>query len=268
MTEDPGPVSDITRHSVTWNPWHGCHRVSEGCRNCFMFAGDGRRGIPDSDTVRRSRTQFDLPLRKDRSGRYTYRDSVIGTCMTSDFFIEEADPWRDEAWGIMRRRRDCTFVIPTKRPHRIPDCLPSDWGDGYPNVRLAVSTENQRAWDERVPLLCSVPAAKHDVFMAPMIGPIDADEILGRYHVDCIFLGGEYGPGSRVCDHGWVMDVRSSCISHGVSFHWRNSGENLIMDGDLMTGLTLRQQDSICDAAGLDYMMDDVFPKQRQTKLF
>ena len=64
------------------------------------------------------------------------------------------------------------------------------------------------------------------------------------------------------------MDVRSSCISHGVSFHWRNSGENLIMDGDLMTGLTLRQQDSICDAAGLDYMMDDVFPKQRQTKLF
>ena len=94
---DPS-VPDITRHSVTWNPWHGCHRISEGCQNCFMFAGDDKRGL-DANTIRRSRTQFDLPLRKDRNGRYVHRDCIIGTCMTSDFFIEEADEWRSEAWA-------------------------------------------------------------------------------------------------------------------------------------------------------------------------
>ena len=265
---ETAPVTDITRYSVSWNPWHGCHRVSEGCRNCFMFAGDDRRGIEDSNIVRRSRTQFDLPMRKDRNGRYAYRDCVIGTCMTSDFFIEEADQWRKEAWDIMRARRDCTFVITTKRPQRIAECLPDDWGDGYPNVMLAVSTENQRTWDERIPILASVPCRHPIVFMAPMIGPIDADELLGKYHMDCIFVGGEYGPGARVCDHDWVLKVREACVRHDVSFHWRNSGENLMMDGNLMTGLSLSQQDSICDAAGLDFKMDRVFPKKRQTRLF
>ena len=264
---DCEPIPDIIRHSVTWNPWHGCHRVSEGCRNCYMFAGDGRRGIPDSDVVRRSKTQFDLPLRKDRRGRYLLKDVLIGTCLTSDFFIEEADPWRQEAWDIMKRRRDLTFIIPTKRPQRIPQCLPPDWNDGYPNVRLAVSVENQRAWDERIPLLCSVPSRRYDVFMAPMIGPIDCDPLMDVHHLDCIYVGGEYGPGSRVCHYDWVLGIRQSCISHGVSFHWRNCGENILMDGQLMTGLSLRQQGSICCSANIDHIVDNVMPKEKQTKL-
>jgi protein gp37 len=262
------PFAEISRRSVTWNPWHGCHRVSEGCRNCFMFAGDGKRGVEDSNVVRRSKTQFDLPLKKDRSGRYLYRDCVIGTCMTSDFFIEEADEWRDEVWEIIRRRKDCTFMMTTKRPQRIMDCLPSDWGDGYPNVRFAVSTENQRAWDERIPILCSVPVRYRDVFMSPMIGPIDTDPLLDEGGIDCIYVGGEYGPGSRVCDYDWVLKVRESCIAHGVSFHWHNSGENLIMDGKLMTGLTISQQDSICDGAKIDYLVDGKMPGPKQMRLF
>ena len=262
------PFSDISRGSVTWNPWHGCHRVSEGCRNCFMFAGDRMRGVDGSDTVRRSRTQFDLPLKKDRSGRYLYRDTVIGTCMTSDFFIEEADAWREDAWDIIRSRKDCTFMITTKRPHRIPQCLPADWGDGYGNVRIAVSVENQRAWDERIPLLFSFPAANRDVFMAPLIGPIDTGPMLDRYGIDCIYVGGEYGPGSRMCDYRWVLDVRESCISHGVAFHWHNSGENLLMDGSLMTGLTVSQQNSICDGADIDHIIEDKMPGPRQRRLF
>ena len=120
---NPEDIPDFVRNSVSWNPWHGCHRVSDGCLNCYMFVGDKSRGVNDSDIVRRSKTQFDLPLRKDRKGKYLLRDRLILTSMTSDFFIEEADAWRDEAWSIIRKRKDCTFIILTKRPHRIPDCL-------------------------------------------------------------------------------------------------------------------------------------------------
>ena len=22
---------------IIWNPWHGCHKVSEGCAHCYMY---------------------------------------------------------------------------------------------------------------------------------------------------------------------------------------------------------------------------------------
>jgi hypothetical protein len=33
--------------------------------------------------------------------------------MTSDFFLEEADGWRPEAWDIMRIRSDVIFLLLT-----------------------------------------------------------------------------------------------------------------------------------------------------------
>ncbi|MCQ2079241.1 MAG: phage Gp37/Gp68 family protein [archaeon] len=261
-------IPEFVKHSVPWNPWHGCRRVSEGCLNCYMFQGDAGRGVEGSDVVRRSKTQFDLPLRKDRNGRYKLRDSLIIVSLTSDFFIEEADEWRDEAWSIMRRRRDALFEIPTKRPERILEHLPADWGEGYPNVRLAVSVENQRTWDLRVPILCSVPAKRHDVFLAPMIGPVDCDPLLSVNRIDGIYLGGEICDGARVCDYAWVLQVRDSCIRNGVTFHWRNCGRNLLRDGELLSGLTLENQGRICTAADLDHIVDEVLPPVRQTTLF
>lgn len=261
-------IPEFVRNSVSWNPWHGCHRVSEGCQNCYMFLGDGSRGVGDSNVVRRSRTQFDLPLRKDRRGRYILRDRLILTSMTSDFFIEEADQWRADAWSIIRKRGDCTFVILTKRPERIEQCLPPDWGMGYPNVRLSVSAENQRTWDERVPRLCRIPAAKHDVFMAPMIGPISTDDVLDEFCVDAIYLGGEYCENARPCDFDWVLEVRESCICHNVTFYWRNCGSNLIKGGRLYSNLPLDVQGSICCSAALDHIVDSVCPRYTQTSLY
>ena len=45
--------------------------------------------------------------------------------MTSDFFLEDADEWREEAWAVMRERRDLKFyllTIPAK--HRGISCAP------------------------------------------------------------------------------------------------------------------------------------------------
>ena len=25
---------------MIWNPWHGCHKKSAGCLNCYMFRRD------------------------------------------------------------------------------------------------------------------------------------------------------------------------------------------------------------------------------------
>lgn len=256
----------LYRQSISWNPWHGCRRVSEGCRNCYMFEGDSRRGL-DGSEVRRSKTQFELPLKRDRNGRYACRDCFFMTSLTSDFFIEDADCWRDEAWDVIRKRRDVPFIILTKRPERIRECLPDDWNTGYPNVRLSVSVENQRTWDQRVPILQSIPSLKRDVFIAPMIGRVDAEGLLSEGGIDCIYLGGEYGPGSRPCEYDWVSSVRDSCVRHGVTFYWRNAGDVLVKDGFAMEFDSLREQSEYAERSGMDFIVDPVV-RMTQTTLF
>ena len=105
-----------------WNPWHGCHKCSPGCLNCYVFFLDKQRD-KNSSIVTRSKSGFSLPLKKDRNGKFKIEDGKeIATCFTSDFFLEEADAWRDEAWEIIRTRNKLNFLICTKRIERFEKC--------------------------------------------------------------------------------------------------------------------------------------------------
>ena len=79
-----------------WNPWHGCLKKSEGCQNCYMYFLDRRRN-QQGDLIYKVKNNFDYPLQKDKSGRYKVKSGEqLRVCMTSDFFLEEADRWRPE----------------------------------------------------------------------------------------------------------------------------------------------------------------------------
>ncbi|MFW9613746.1 MAG: DUF5131 family protein, partial [Macellibacteroides fermentans] len=41
-------VNAVEKKSALWNPWHGCHKLSEGCRHCYVYRGDARRNIDSS----------------------------------------------------------------------------------------------------------------------------------------------------------------------------------------------------------------------------
>ena len=98
----------------TWNPWHGCRKISAGCANCYMYRRDAEFGR-DSSLVAKT-ASFKLPVQKTRGGSYKLQETgYVYTCMTSDFFIEEADEWRKEAWEMIRIRPDLKFYIITKR---------------------------------------------------------------------------------------------------------------------------------------------------------
>ncbi len=129
--------------SVNWNPWHGCRKISEGCLHCYVYRQDAQWGA-DSSMARRT-SSFYLPTRRDRTGRFKVGGGqMVYTCFTSDFLLEEADPWRDECWQMMSLRRDLQFMFFTKRIARLADLLPADWGEGYENVTIGCTVENQR----------------------------------------------------------------------------------------------------------------------------
>ena len=62
---------------------------SAGCLNCYVYFLDGRRD-KDANVVTRSKTNFYLPLAKDRTGKYKISGGKeIPTCFTSDFLSKK-----------------------------------------------------------------------------------------------------------------------------------------------------------------------------------
>ena len=221
----------MDRHDLVWNPWHGCHRYSEGCQNCYAFFLDKRYGR-DTNEVARNKSGFDLPVKKDRSGRYKLPSgSNVRVCMASDFFLEEADEWRGEAWEIIRQRPDLMFSLLTKRAERIADHLPDDWGEGWDNVTFAVSCENQKRLDERMPCLLAVPAKHRWISVKPFIGAVDLDPYLADGKVEWVLAGGENYLGSRPLHYEWVEAVSESCRRYDVKFTFGQTGNVFVKDG-------------------------------------
>ena len=214
-----------------WNPWHGCKKCSEGCENCYMYYLDSLRGKNGAD-IYRTKSGFRYPLSKDRNGRYKVKSGeMIRVCMTSDFFLEDADPWRDEAWDIIAQRPDVKFFLLTKRPQRVEKCLPRDWGDGWENVLFNVTTENQRRADERIPILLSLPFKHKGIMCAPFIGPVSIDKYLQEGQIEQVLCDGENYNGTRPCHYEWVKSLRDECAAHDVTFVFCGTGRRFVKDG-------------------------------------
>lgn len=214
-----------------WNPWHGCTKCSEGCDNCYMYFLDRQRGKNGAE-VFRTVSGFDYPLQKSRNGAYRIQSGeLIRVCMTSDFFVEEADEWRAEAWEIMRCRPDVKFFLLTKRPQRVAECLPEDWGEGYDNVIFNVTCENQRRADERIPILLELPFKHKGIMCAPFIGPVSVGKYLDSGQIEQVICGGENYDGARPCDFDWVKSLRQECAERNITFCFIETGTVFIKDG-------------------------------------
>ena len=215
----------------TWNPWHGCHKCSEGCQNCYAYFLDKRYGR-DTNEVVRNKSNFNFPVKKDRAGQYKLESgSFVRVCMTSDFFLEEADEWRKEAWDYIRQRPDVTFSLLTKRAQRIRECLPDDWADGWDNVTFSVSCENQKRLDERIPYLLELPSKHKWVSLKPFIGEIDMEKYLATGQIESVLAGGENYLGSRPLHYEWVKKVHDACVKYNVQLIFGQTGNIFIKDG-------------------------------------
>jgi protein gp37 len=218
-----GKTTGISWTNATYNPWRGCHKISEGCGHCYMYREQERYGKDPSVVVRAKAATFNAPL--------TWKEPMmVFTCSWSDFFIKEADPWRDEAYEIIRRTPWLTYQICTKRPELIPDRLPKDWGDGWPNVWLGVTVESQEYLD-RARFLANIPAVLRFISFEPSLGRTSFEFVFTGDKFKWLISGGESGPRYRIVDPEWFEHARRACEVYNVAYFHKQNGGNKKIDG-------------------------------------
>jgi protein gp37 len=235
-------------HDANWNPWHGCRKVSEACKNCIMFVNDSAKiknkfRIPEPSTIRLV-NNWREPYRLQKQAQELGKRLICSVCMSSDFFIEEADGWREDAWRVIRETSSVVYQIQTKRTHRIADHLPADWGDGYPNVWLGASVEMKK-YLRRLDDLRAIPCVLRyadSLGMLESMMPELPDQLDG---IGWCIASGEKGccqAEPRPWDAQWAREVRDVCAERGIPFWFshvagRGQQPSTLLDGREYNGM-------------------------------
>ncbi|MBR2851677.1 MAG: DUF5131 family protein [Anaerotignum sp.] len=212
---------------AVWNPWRGCRKCSDGCLHCYIHKGDAKRKM-DTNLIVQTK-DFYKPIEKLKNGSYKMKAGMVFLCFSSDFLIEDADEWRRECWAMMKERQDCTFLFLTKRIERFMECIPEDWGNGYQNVVVCCTVENQKNADRKLAVFQSLPIRHKCITAQPLLEAIDLEGYLED--IELVVVGGESDHYARPLDYDWVLDIREQCIRKRVDFEFRQCGTHFIKDG-------------------------------------
>lgn len=210
-----------------WDPWRGCKKCSEGCLHCYIHKGDCKRNVDTSQIVKTK--DFSKPAERLKNGSYKVKSGIVYTCFSTDFLIEDADEWRGECWKMMKERSDLTFLFLTKRIERFTECIPDDWGDGYENVVVCCTIENQKNADKKLSVFRDLPIKHKCITAQPLIEAVNLEQYLDD--IELVVVGGESDKDARPLYYDWVLDIREQCVRKNVSFEFRQCGTYFVKDG-------------------------------------
>lgn len=252
-----GSSTGIAWTDHTFNPWWGCQKVSEGCRNCYaatlaarVYPNTKLWGPPGTTLRMATKGPWNDVLKWNEAAKKDGRIGKVFCASMADFFEQHSQPFngsptvpelRRKAWELFAKCQHLVFQILTKRPENVRDMLPPDWFVGperYRNIWLGVSIENQ-AVAYRFDTLCKAAAPMRVGFVSyePALGPVDWDQL--HYRPDWIIYGGESGPGYRPADPNWARSTRDWCKANGTRFFHKQSsggrpGTGVELDGEII----------------------------------
>ncbi|WP_339064748.1 DUF5131 family protein [Teredinibacter turnerae] len=230
----------------TFNPWWGCTRIAPGCDNCYAAAFDKRAGgnywdvkvkprltrVENWKKVYRWNKQAEIENRRHR----VFCGSMMDWCDKDAPFAA-----RDALFQTIKQTPWLDWQLLTKRATRIAECLPDDWGDGYDNVWLGVTCENEKYGYPRVDILKEIPAKIRFVSAEPLLGWLyGADKRLAG--IDWLIIGGESGPGYREIVRDWAYDLVYLGREAGCAIWFKQWGGNTRDKGGcLVNGKELKE---------------------------
>lgn len=232
----------------SWNPIRGCHAVSAGCENCWAERIAGRYAKKGETYYGIAKLVKDKPKWTGKVQwvgekfwdplDWSPRRVLVGS-MTDLFYPKIIDEWRDNIFGLICMLPSHRFMVQTKHVEemreyfthpkvfkRIEAAARQLYKERYhsryvsaghlkgplANTWLGVSVENQKAADERIPILQDIPAPLRWVQGAPLIDQVSLAKYLkGRKAIDWVIADGESGEDARPCDPAWMRLLRDEC---------------------------------------------------------
>ena len=213
----------------------GCQRVSPGCDHCYaetIVKRFGKKwgvewGVGQPRKRNTTPAYLEQPYVWDRKAEYDQKRYRVFCASMADVFDNAAPQlWRDHLWLTIAATSYLDWQILTKRPENIAKMLPNSWGDGWPNVWLGISAEDQQRYDHRWPILADIPAAIRFVSYEPALGPVSMmPKTHGDIWPDWTIVGGESGPGARPMNPDWARNARDETIHGGGAFFFKQWGK-------------------------------------------
>lgn len=254
-------VSRIEWTDATFNPWIGCTKISPACDHCYAEDWAKRYGHVTwgGPRKRTSAATWRQPVKLNAKALAEGRRIRVFCASLADVFDNQVPAeWRDDLWALIRVTPALDWLLLTKRPQNIAKMLPADWDNGYPNVALGTTVEDQQRADQRIPALLAVPAVRRFLSCEPLLGPVDlthvkmidgpmegggwetgwesalngkrfdvwaGEEVDGFAKIDWVIAGGESGAAPRPSHPDWFRSLRDQCAAAGVPFLFKQWGE-------------------------------------------
>lgn len=177
----------------TQNFWLGCDKIAPECAKCYIDRVLRRMGREPWGQLYKTKT-WDKPMQWEKQAAKENKYYRVFTCSLSDFFHVKADAWRPKAWEIIKNTPHMVYLVLTKRPELITKRLPPDWGDGYPNVWLGVSSGCKQTLN-KMDTLRQIPCALRFLSAEPLLEDISPYINLDKF--GWAITGGESGAGEE-----------------------------------------------------------------------
>jgi len=219
----------------TFSPWRGCQKVSPACQHCYAEAMskrfDGDIWGPSAPRLFQNDEYWKKPIRWNAAARRAGKRLRIFCASMADVFENRTDlvAPRARLFGLIEATPSLDWLLLTKRPENIERLSPKL---GQPNVWLGTSAENQKYWDERMPILMAIPAIVHFVSAEPLLSPITMNE-LGLYP-EWLICGGESGPKARPMEREWAESFRDQCQANNVAFFMKQMAKKAPIPAELL----------------------------------
>jgi protein gp37 len=211
-------ISKIEWTQSSWNPVTGCSKVSLGCRNCYaerLAKRLQRMGQP------RYKNGFEVTLHEDLLDiplRWKKPRIIFVNSMSDIFHGDVPDSYIKKIFKTMNEASWHTFQILTKRSKRMVSLADKlNWSS---NIWMGVTVENSRHID-RIYDLQVIPSAVKFLSLEPLLGAIPEFPSAG---IDWVIVGGESGPGARIMEKSWPVEIRNYCVTNKIPFFFKQWG--------------------------------------------
>jgi protein gp37 len=161
---------------------------------------------------------------------------IFVNSMSDLFHADVPFDFIQKVFEVMRLASWHTFQVLTKRSKRLTDlCGQLEWPD---NVWMGVSVETTQ-WRFRIDDLRTSGAKTKFLSLEPLLGPLPNLDLSG---IQWVIAGGESGPGARLVEEGWLIDIRDQCLASNVPFFFKQwGGTNKGRAGRMLEGRTWDQ---------------------------